>query len=28
VPVKIVFDDDPNDILSPGMPVVPVVKVR
>jgi membrane fusion protein (multidrug efflux system) len=28
VPVKIVFDDDPNDILSPGMSVVPVVKVR
>ena len=30
VPVKIVFDEDPNDVgmLSPGMSVVPVVKVK
>jgi membrane fusion protein (multidrug efflux system) len=30
VPVKIVFDEDPNDIsmLSPGMSVVPVVKIK
>jgi membrane fusion protein (multidrug efflux system) len=30
VPVKIVFDEDPNDtkMLSPGMSVVPVVKVK
>jgi len=30
VPVKIVFDEDPNDVnmLSPGMSVMPVVKVR
>ena len=30
VPVKIVFDEDPNDLkmLSPGMSVVPVVKVK
>ena len=30
VPVKIVFDEDPNDVnmLSPGMSVMPVVKVK
>jgi membrane fusion protein, multidrug efflux system len=30
VPVKILFDEDPNDInmLSPGMSVMPVVKVK
>ena len=30
VPVKIVFDEDPNDLktLSPGMSVIPVVKVK
>jgi membrane fusion protein (multidrug efflux system) len=30
VPVKIVFDEDPNDMktLSPGMSVIPVVKVK
>jgi len=30
VPVKIVFDEDPNDVnmLSPGMSVMPVVKIR
>jgi membrane fusion protein, multidrug efflux system len=30
VPVKIVFDEDPNSLsmLSPGMSVIPVVKVR
>jgi membrane fusion protein (multidrug efflux system) len=30
VPVKIVFDEDPNDVnmLSPGMSVIPVVKVK
>ena len=30
VPVKIVFDEDPNNIkaLSPGMSVIPVVKVK
>jgi membrane fusion protein (multidrug efflux system) len=30
VPVKIIFDEDPNDLkaLSPGMSVVPVVKIK
>jgi membrane fusion protein (multidrug efflux system) len=30
VPVKIVFDEDPNDLktLSPGMSVIPVVKMK
>ena len=30
VPVKIVFDEDQNDLnmLSPGMSVIPVVKVK
>jgi membrane fusion protein, multidrug efflux system len=30
VPVKVVFDEDPNDLktLSPGMSVIPVVKVK
>jgi membrane fusion protein (multidrug efflux system) len=30
VPVKIVFDEDPNDLktLSPGMSVIPIVKVK
>ena len=30
VPVKIVFDEDPNNLkaLSPGMSVIPVVKVK